>query len=210
MIYEMTVAGVSPYWVGIAVIGLFAAFQNVYLIVGPNVIPEIEVVGILEPGEEPSPAAICGQPITDAVVALIGDSAIILRGPTKRTILRIGACEVLSITPSQGTISVESHLYNVKGKPIASIRNGSAHVLTGENVRQNRNGDLSTLVVTDGLGRELLYIHYSNPRTFRVRGIFACPNHVPVEVSENGITTGRTGKSLFAANCLINLGLTIP
>lgn len=40
---------------------------------------------------------------------------------------------------------------------------------------QRKRGDLSTIIIHDESGRELLYVRYLNPTAVRVRGIFTCP-----------------------------------
>ncbi len=95
-------------------------------------------------------------------------------------------------------LTISAELYGETGKHIAHIGNGQLHVMTNENVRVARDGDLSNLIVTDEFKNELLYIRYMNATTMRIRGIFGCPGHGLVRVTDNEIIMGAGRRIIFS------------
>jgi hypothetical protein len=77
-------------------------------------------------------------------------------------------------------------LHDQVGKLIARVVGTKTDVLTGENVRLEHSGDLSTLIVTNAKGEELLYVRYLNPTTVRIRGVFSCPGRPGAVRVEDG------------------------
>lgn len=183
-----------------------------YWFVGPATVPEIEVVGTLQPGNDPTPINGCdgmqplgtypiGNQYSDPnwVKILIGNNAIAASGMRKIIALQIGRCDVLSFERKPEGISVDADLYNASGRLVARIANNRIDVLTGNNVRLTR-GDLSTLLLKDEGGDELLYVRFMNPATVKVRGMFGCPGHLPIRVKDNEPISG-----IFMQNsCLVD------
>ena len=177
----------------------------VYAIVGGVRVPEVEITGLLEPGNDPTPPNGCDPRPNlppemrlppDALKVLIGDNGIAHSGMGRFTALRIGQCDVLGMERTSAGIGVYADLFDADGRHIAAVTNNALHVLTGETISMSRRGDLSTLVVTKAgwpwwiswlLGNgdaELLYVHYLNPTTVQARGIFGCSMHKLITVTD--------------------------
>lgn len=147
--------------------------------------PETEVIGALEPGSAPTPPNGCDHDYQDPTVfkVLIGDNAVAgAFGPI--TPLQIGACKVVTVDPKADGLRINADLYDESGNLVATIKDNTFHALSGPHSSVERQGDLSTLVVRDGIGNELLYVKYLNPNTVRIRGVFGCPGHIPVRVRD--------------------------
>jgi hypothetical protein len=175
----------------------------IYWFVGPIVIPDVEVIGSLQPGNSPTPPNVCGPgPFPDnAIAVLIGDNALVHLGAGKFRALAIGECDAISMEQTSAGVRVYADLYDANGKLVARIANGEIHTMTGENVRQERNGDLSVLIIKDRHGSELLNIRYLNPKTIQVRGIFGCPGHPPVIVRDQQPVPGL----FIRGSCVVNM-----
>jgi hypothetical protein len=204
-LYEMAfVYKVKHRWTAAFCISTFIVAGTAYSIVGPNHTPEDEKLGALIPGNAPTPPNGCDRlPQTlssDALRILIGDNAFVLSGVGRITALQVGTCPVLSIERTPRGVSVDADLYDIHGKMVATLRDGQFHVLTGDDVKIGRNGDLSTLVVSDGAGEELLYVRYLNPTTVIARGVFGCSGHSPVRVKSEEPVPGNQMHGV----CMVN------
>ena len=185
--------------------------MGVYWVVGPNVVPDVEVIGTLQPGNDATPRNACGSTMPllgvggssllppDALKILVGSNPYV--SSSKITAIEIGRCSVLTMERTATGINVGAELYGANGQLIARIVNNEFHAISGANSRIERQNDLSTLVVKDGKGIELLYVRYLNRTTIRARGIFGCPDHQPVAFTDEGqvgasrnacFTVGRT------------------
>lgn len=203
-------------WAAISAM-ICAAAGIAYLIVGAPRVPDVEVIGTLQPGNDPTPPNGCdvsplgtypiGTPQyhPDSIKVLVGGNAIAASGMGKFTVLQIGRCNVLSLERTPLGMDVYADLYDADGRLIARINNNQTDVLTGDNVRLSRAGDLSTFVVTNEAGDELLYVRFMNPTTIKARGIFGCPDHALVTVKDNEPMPG-----FFMRNsCIIGNGVGI-
>jgi len=210
-IVELTVWGYSPWATASVVIGLFAGVGAINWIIGPIHAPEVEVVGSLQPGNEPTPPNGCdsmpaGMVAPDALKILIASNAYFRNGLGKITAIEIGAdpntCKVLTMERTAIGIDVSAELYGATGQYIARISGGEFHEISGEHSYVERQGDLSTLVVKDGSGKELLYVRYLNPTTVRARGVFGCPGHTPVAFTDDG----AVGATAIITNSCVSAG----
>lgn len=176
-----------------------------YLFVGPVIIPEVEIMGSLYPGNGPTPPNGCDNaPIPPSpeglLKVLIGNNAIGETGLGKFVALQVGTCPVLSLTRTADAIGLDAQLYDADGNLIATVTNDALSVLTGQNVTMSRKGDLSTLVVSDGSGKELLYVRFVNPTTVVARGVFGCPGHALVRVTDQQPVPGV----FMSGDCFVN------
>jgi len=144
---------------------------------------------------------------SDALKILIGDNAFILNGMSKLTAIKVGICEVLSIERTPAGVSVGADLYDSDGKLVARIADGKLDVLTGDNVRSTRNGDLSNIIITDRGGNEMLFVRYLNSTTVQARGIFSCPGHKPVVVKDQQPIPGLIMRGMCAVG--VRYGITV-
>jgi hypothetical protein len=185
------VLGTPLTWIAMFAVMLFMISGGIYWIVGPTVVPDVEVIGTLQPGNAPTPPNPCQA--NDELKILMG--AITVSSSAQNiTALQIGNCKVLGMNRTADGISVSADLYDVSGNLIARIvNNNQTHVMTNERVKTSRSGDLTTLIVSSGLNEELLFVRYLNPNTIFARGIFNCPGHatvkidVPLGASPNGL-----------------------
>jgi hypothetical protein len=166
---------------------IFAVGILIYAVAPPNIPEETEVSGWLQAGNEPTPPNGCDKykasgrgPPDDALKILIGDNVLWRRGMGKITAMTVGTCKSLSMERDALGISIDADLYDANGKLIARVVKGQIRALTGENVQLRRNGDLTTMIVSDGRGAELLYLRYLNPTTLQGR-VLSC-NRCPATV----------------------------
>lgn len=179
---------------------IVAVCAGVYVYLGPNRIPEEQKTEVLIPGMAPTPPNACDElpksllssTSTSPLTILIGDNAFIQTGADRLTAIQVGACPVLSMWRTPIGITVESDLFNAQGKLVASVRDGKLMVLTSDDIKMSRNGDLSTLVVSDAADNELLFVQYLNPTTIIARGVFGCPGHKLVRVRSDEPVPGLT------------------
>ena len=181
--------------------------------------PEVEVIGTLQPGNDPTPPNSCdhapaGAVAPEALKILIASNGYFRNGFGKIIAIEIGkdpnACQVLTMERTPVGIAVGAELYGEKGQLIARIRNGEFHAISGEHSYVERQGDLSTLIVKSRMTRflfltiekEILYVRYLNPTTIQARGIFGCPGHKPVAFTNYG----TIGASLTMMNSCIGTG----
>jgi hypothetical protein len=143
-----------------------------------DVIPDVEVIGTLQPGAGADPPNTCPRSDSpDAWKIFAGDMAIQFAEPLQVTVLKFGECRALTIKKDDKGLSVEAQLFDASGKLIATIGNNEFHALSGENVHVSRDHDLSRLIVVDGKGNEILFVQYVNKSSVRVRGVFSCPGY---------------------------------
>jgi hypothetical protein len=213
-IYELRARKARAKWIILLVIGFYAVAAITYCMIGPIRTPDIEVTGSLQPGNEPTPTNACSpaQAVMgfphDALTFLVGDNAAMRTSSEKAVLLQIGECRVVSMEKIGNDVSVDAVLYDTDGKLIATVTNGKIDALEGENSHISRNGDLTQLTVTNGQGVEIFHEQYLNRTTMRVRGVFGCPGHSLVAVTDNKIMDAATGAATTTGgNCIINWGV---
>ena len=158
-------------------------FTAPYLAESPR---ETEVIGTLLPGSDPDPKNTCPNTTSpDAWKIMIGTAAYQFAEPIDFPFLAVGKCAVLSITKATNGVSVAADLFDARGRLIANIKNNEFHALSGDHSRVERDHDLSKLIVLDGNGAEILYVHYMNRSTVRVRGVFGCPGYSMLTIKDN-------------------------
>jgi hypothetical protein len=172
-------------------IGRFAAALIANYIIGPVRMPEIEVIGTLQPGGDPEPQNGCpASNSPEAWKILFGTSGIQFGSYGEYPLLQVGSCKVIFVKRGPDGISVSADLFDGKGRLVAAIKNNEFHALTGDNVRVDRGHSLSTLTVRDGDGNELLFVNYLNRATVRVRGLFGCYGYRLVPVRDDSPIPG--------------------
>lgn len=131
-------------------------------------------IGWLQPANEPTPDNGCGS--VPVPILVLGDTGFIPKSLKEGfTVLQIGSCTPTTIQQGPYGIAVSTDLYSKKGEFIGTLRNNGYTVTGDKKLIVERSGDLSTLVVHDPDGVELLYVRYLNPSAIQLRGIFACP-----------------------------------
>ena len=182
--------------------------QFAYWRVGPMPC-RLVITGPLLPSAVATPATPCGinpWPLipADALRILMGDSAVIRDVPGKFVALRVAQCDVLAMERTPTGVSVYVSLYDAAGKQIANVDGKQITAISGDNSSVDRGGDLSSLTIRDGAGKEMMYLYYLNPTTISVRGVFGCPGHMPVSVDE-----GKQIAGFISGFCARDAGVAI-
>ncbi|GLH75600.1 hypothetical protein SSBR45G_05080 [Bradyrhizobium sp. SSBR45G] len=97
--------------------------------------------------------------------------------------LEVGQCPVVTIKKEDDRISVGAELYDSMGRLIATIKNNEFQALSGR-AQISRDNDLSKLIIKNGDGDEILFVHFINRTSVKVRGVFGCPGHPLVRVAD--------------------------
>jgi uncharacterized protein (DUF983 family) len=164
---------------------IFIAGALIYFVAGPAEVPEVEMIGTLQPGSDTDPPNKCPVPTSnDSWKTIVGNTAIQWAEPLEIRLIKIGKCHVVTIKRDSAGVSVAADLFDSTGRLIAAIKNNEFHALSGEHSRIRRDHDLSTLTVLNGKGQEILHVRYINRATVRVRGIFGCPGHPLVAIKD--------------------------
>lgn len=191
----------KPWAIFSAAVG--AALAIFYCVVGPARVPTVEVTGTLQAGNAPTRVnPTCRNVPADALQVIFGDNTIERHTPGRFVALRIGKCDVIAMERTAMGVSIDADLYDEAGGLIARVRNKEIHALSGENSSVSRGNDLSTLIVKDGDGREILNLHYVNENTLVAEGVFGCPGHKLVVVKSNEPMAG----SFFHESCFQSAG----
>jgi hypothetical protein len=101
--------------------------------------------------------------------------------------LMIGEQPLLTISRDDKGLSIAADLFDTDGRHLATIQNSEFRVINGADTWVERENDLSKLIVMAGDPRELLFVHYLNKSTVRVRGVFSYPGHMTVVIRDNGV-----------------------
>ncbi len=119
---------------------LFAGALVVNFIVGPIVQPDVEIIGTLQPGNEPTPPNPCDKSAKtpDQLKILMGGFAV-SNDKAKITALKVGNCDVLGMDRTPEGISVNADLYDASGKLIATMANKQISVMTNDRVKATRD-----------------------------------------------------------------------
>ena len=171
--------------------------------------PRHETPGLLQPGDDPMPNTSCVGVPFEAVYALLGRAAFYYpgRNPSMVLISNRTAAPILTIDRTYKGIAITTPVYDMKGALIGAVDQNSFRALTEDNAYVRR-GDLSTLAIYDGQGDELLYVHYANQRTIRIRGTFM--GSVKVVFSQDQIRIGN-GIVSGAQSCMsVPTGFILP
>jgi hypothetical protein len=171
-------------FVGSAAIVCVAA----YFLVPEPLLPEIEIIGSLQPGNDADPANVCtgGVPMPpDSWKTFVGNTIIYLGKTADLPVLGIGRCKLLAIHRDEGGLSVTANLFDANGRLTAVIKNNEFRALLGDGSHIERGHDLAQISVIDKTGKEILYVRYLNKASVRVRGQFGCPGHSVIPVKDN-------------------------
>jgi hypothetical protein len=187
-------------------IGWFAAALIAYWIIGPVHRPEVEVSGLLQPGNDPVPVNPCVQGTNKQPTfsVLFGANAFQVPSTGQFAIFRRADRAILSAEMAPEGLAIDADIFGLSGSLVGRIVRNEFHVVTSDKTFAERRGDLSTLAVLDGSNNELLYVRYMNPLTIRVRGIFAAPGKKTVRITDESLQVER-GPG-FAHNCFGPIG----
>jgi hypothetical protein len=198
---------------------LFMAAITTYLISGPIPPPE-PWQGWLQAANEPTPPNGCTQ--TPPAPDITPDSLILVAGGNgitygaangKYNAVLIGNCPSLILDKAPEGLRVSAPIYDNQNNLLGTIIDNGYKFTKERSLIVEHTGDLSTLVVHNQNGEEILYVHYANSHAIKIRGTFYCPS-VPgrglvitedrLAYKPNGISmrTVCMGKAGFAAFCL--------
>jgi hypothetical protein len=168
--------------------------------------PPEPTIGWLQAANEPTPANGCGSP-KNGVLVVLGDNGAMFDRPlgiaNKRTALALGNCPLVSLQEGENGALIDATIYNWNGKLIAQIVNNKFSIAASDGLTIERSGDLSTLIVHDAQGQELLYVRHLNQTAFRIRGVFSCPTPRPRTII---ITDSRILGMPMRMSCVANSG----
>jgi hypothetical protein len=135
----------------------------------------------------------------DAIITLLGNNVVFSDKPRKFTALTVGHCPVVLIDHSHGNkLFVDADVFNSSGYLAVRIQSNEFHLIPTQ-IAFGTRPDRSTLTVTGPKGEELFWIRYLNPKAVQVRGVFACENHRPITVTDDGIVLPN--KAVISGNC---------
>lgn len=206
------VAGFSAVLFGLPIrwwAGVTATLALIGALVFWAIEPKHETPELLQAGDDPMPNTSCVNVPFGAVFALLGRAAFYYpEGSTSLVVISSHtAAPILTIGRSDKGIAITTPVYDAKGALIGKVDKNSFRALTEDN-SYIRRGDLSTLAIYDGQGDELLYVHYANRRTIRVRGTFM--GSVKVVFSEDQIGIGNMIFSRAQSCMSIPTGFALP
>jgi hypothetical protein len=178
------------WWIGATVVIAIGSAAS-YWIIGPAKILDIIVSGSIEPGDSPQSDCerkmLAATPIPQKPMnVLFGDWGITMGGDvTDFPVLAIGQCKVFWVTRDHDDIKINAKLYDEGGNLIAAVKDNVFRGFQGEQTTLDQNHDLTQLTVKERGRGEIFYVRYLNSNTVRFRGIFGCPNHRTVHVTDN-------------------------
>jgi hypothetical protein len=200
IIYETHQLHYSQRSIVIVVLSVFSISVGLSALVGPVHLPDAESIGLLQPDHEKDPPNGCaGELSTGALKLVAGTTGYVMPDTSKHlSVIQIGECHSLEINRKGEDLSIDSELYNDDGNLIATIKNNEYRVIIGDSSYIEKNGNLSTLIV---MGRttwfrlwtadkEILRVKFLNASTFQARGVFACPGHNTVTLTDSGEIPG--------------------
>ena len=161
--------------------------------IGPVPRPEVEVSGLLQPGNDPVPVNPCVQGTNKQPTfsVLFGANAFQVPSTGQFAIFRRADRAILSAEMAPEGLAIDADIFGLSGSLVGRIVRNEFHVVTSDKTFAERRGDLSTLAVLDGSNNELLYVRYMNPLTIRVRGIFAAPGKKTVRITDDSLQVER-------------------
>lgn len=161
-------------------------------------------VGWLQPGNEPTPPNNCsmGQISGNSLVAFLGGTAVIGQNHSYFVALRLGDCG-LTLESGPNGLSVSVPIFDRSGASLGTLVRNKYEISKGKGVVVERSGDLTTLVVHDAQGEELLYVRYLNRNTVRIRGTISCPTPrlQTIEITDESL---KGGGDTFFGGCMGN------
>lgn len=186
-----------------------------YWIIGPVVVPDREVTGVLVASRDSDPK-ICSdigipQP-PGHFSAVIGDNELFSTA-AEMPFIRMddGAgtlCDEVSVVRSGKGIVVNGKIYEKTGKLVGSIADNVWIGIEGEKSHVAPVGDLSTLQVKDGDNKEIFWLRYASPNSIKIRGTFVCKDKV-VTVTDDEIALPCGNWTVkFKHNCIDGYGLS--
>lgn len=144
--------------------------------------------GWLEPGNWATPANICGGDGTapkGVTMLFLGTHNVVHEvNRFPHTVLLINGRQSLVLDKStDGRIAPILDIKSPDGKIVVRMNNDDGFVVNPNNALEFRRPDVSSLIVIDQYGREVLNARYLNRQAFKLTGIFTIPGYgsVPLE-----------------------------
>jgi hypothetical protein len=208
-IYQTRIWGWDVNWIMAVVFCWFAVAQIANAIIGPNPEPTIPpVVGWIQPANDPTPSNGCDRVPADRLpkgipIIILGTNGFAPNaGASTYDALQIGTCMPIEISQESTGLAISADIFSTQGKLIGKLRKNGYTVAGDKKLVVEKTGDLSTLVVHDEQGTELLYVRYVNSGAIRVRGVFSCPTPrlQTVVIANDRIVT--PGNNAFGGGCI--------
>jgi hypothetical protein len=183
-----------------AIIGAIAAFAvagALFGIIGPA--PALDGINRrwIVPRAEPTPANICSTQNLElppgSKLVLIGDSGIIVHAGSTTPLLSVGGCKSAALLQNGSGLLLNADLHDKDGVQLFSVVSNQLQLAEGNPVYQERARDHGAVTINNEGGDELLHIEYLNPRTLRLRGVFACLGHPAARIEDGKPIPGMKG-----------------
>ncbi len=146
-----------------------------------------EFAGNLRPDDIANPPHHCNDRIGDDFAVLAGGSAYFFSAPVKNlSLLKISGEPVVQASMEHGELMVSATIKSADGRIVASIQNNHFEINRNNYFRLDRP-DSSRLIVFDQLGRNVLDVHYANPKRILFRAIVQHPTRGEIRISDSEI-----------------------
>jgi hypothetical protein len=150
----------------------------IYAYVGPAELHDIEVTGLLQPGNEITPTTACdtrlGPHPSDTVSVLMGGGRFDAPPSGPLNLVVLGSCTAYSVDQTPQGPSLSVRISDQAGRLVALIDRNRFYAMEGSHSHLSRFGTLSGFAVTSGDGDELFFARLLNRTTLQTRGHFIC------------------------------------
>jgi hypothetical protein len=179
-----------------------AACTALYLFAPPILPDETEIHGWLFPATEPSPANACDlmQKPQNALLFVLGSNGAWTTDNGPSTVLEVGSCVSMSMRREEEKLAFDADIFDASGDLIARIDKNEFNLVPGKYSYQKRSEDRSAMTVYDRQGKELLFVHYLNKTTVKLRGSFACSDMTNATVTDTVVLT-NDNHTVITQNC---------
>jgi hypothetical protein len=193
----------------ISAVAAFAVAGALFGLIGPA--PALDGINRawVVPRAEPTPVNICTAQNPDlppgSKLILIGDSGIIVHAGSNTPLLSVGGCKSAALLQNSSGLLLHADVRDEDGVQLFGIVNNQLQLAAGNPVYQERAQDRGAATFNNEGGEEMLHIEYLNPRTLRLRGVFACRGHAPVRIEDDKPVPG-----MKAAVCQDGKPIEVP
>jgi hypothetical protein len=153
-----------------------------------------------------TPSQLVGNLPKDATLVLLGRNVRVITENDKAVILKLGTCPLISVRKSGDSLFIDAEIFDEAGALIGKIKDNAFEAIEGERSHVERQGDLSTLIIKDVKGTELLWVRFLNPKAVQIRGIFRCSQSSTKTVA----VTNNDVKGIFPSMPVVARNLCTP
>lgn len=182
----------------------------IYFLAPAELPPETLEHGWLLPANEPMPPNGCHlrelRQLDDPWILFVaGSSGVLTDNPGKSRVLTIDDAAILSVERDGNRLMFDADIYSPStGNLVARIVRNEFHLIASEySYHSDRDNDRSKLAIYDKKGDEIFFVEYVNPKAVRIRGVFASPSGMTVNISDSRIVATAPNSPLqgFSSTC---------